>query len=46
MHSLVDHVPLLKELVDLSGGLWTLKLLAVEHFFLQLSDRLQTKTKY
>lgn len=42
-HSLVDHVPLLQQLVDLGRGLRPLQLLAVEHFSLQLGDGLQRK---
>lgn len=42
--SLVDQVLLLEQLVDLSGGLWTLKFLAVEHFLLQHRDGLQKAT--
>lgn len=39
--SLVDHVPLLEDLVDFSRGLRSLQLLTVQHFCLQLSNRLQ-----
>lgn len=40
LDSLGDRVHLLQELVDLGRGLWTLQLLAMKHFGLQLSDGL------
>lgn len=44
MDPLVDQVLLLKELVDLSGGLRALQLLPVEHLSLQLNNTLDTGT--